>query len=329
MQFKILLILSFIASSVALSTRSSYAVENSSQAPYLGQFDVGYKYYSLEVDQITDAYTETSGVQLVTIDWSMPGRWGRFLPKASYEFSPGASAAQDELVERSNSADSGWQKFAADLSYQLSDQLTLALRYEKELYLYSVEASRDYYFVSNSGTELLVSGDNLNTFNEFNDFSVVGFDEIKISNSMSLAWELGYFSIDYRKPFTSDIFTGLETIYDAQFSASGMQIGAGVLMNDAQQIYLRLRGVATDAEVELPGGFQLSGVSGTGGYTGGNASTLNYEEIIINYEYDFSHYFNQALIFKAEYSVRTFDGYVANVNDDKFFNLSLRYRFSI
>ncbi len=298
-------------------------------SPTLGIFGIGVKKYSLEVDQITDAYAETTGVQAVVLSWSLPDMWGRFVPAVTYEFSPGASTAQEELVERAQAADNGWERLLADIGYKFSNGISVSLAMEKQLYRYSVQTTRDYFYVSGSGTELLVPGDTLNTFNEFNDLSLTSRGDIEFSRDFKFIWEVGYFDLDYRKPFTTDIFTGISTIYDTQFSASGLQLGGGISYGNAN-LFLKIRGAGTSAEALLPNGFRVSGVSGSSGFTANVGTELDYQQFILTFQYNLDKWLNSVnLGIEVNYDQRTFSGYVDNINDDKLLNIQLHAGFSI
>ncbi len=177
-----------------------------------------YEYQTWEPDDIYGADLLTSGINLIGLQIGYGSGKHGFSPLFRYEFAPsGDKANQDKLVELSSSGASGWERIFADFKWTFDSGSSLSFIYDKQAYMTSVQASRDYWYFENGSATLLVPGDIVRNTTVMQDTQLLygaSFGGFPI--------QVGVFSLSYEKPFSTDIQNGQIGIYQTQLDATGV-----------------------------------------------------------------------------------------------------------
>ena len=289
--------------------------------PTLGTFNIGYKLQALEADIIQDAYVETTGMNIVSIQFtpSLSPVLGAFI---SYEFTPGNEAEQDELIAlQSKSTDNGWKRILANFEFKITDRWGMGFSYDDQSFLNSVQSNKDYWFVSETSAQLLIPGDSISIATVFNNTEAY----ITLSGSQ-FDTHFGWFSIDYQKPFATDALTTVTTIFDSKLKASGpfFRINSAK-SSDGLAVSAAIK-YAIDPEITVNG----QNIGQISGNFISSVNTLSYVEYSIDISYT-QKIFNIPTRAKLEYTTRIFEDIVdeALITDDTIIGFSVSFLFSI
>ncbi|WP_114416561.1 hypothetical protein [Marinospirillum perlucidum] len=305
---------------------------------YLGRFELGYKYQSMQAETIRDAYVETIGLNLMTLEWFpeeatwMQGfSWlSSIRPRFLYEFTPGNSAEQDQIVALSNQDVQAWERWAADMQVDLwqlftgePSSLYISYTHEVQSFLVNVQASRDYWYVEDDNARLLVPGDQINVGTRFVE-KTLGLYAVDSTGLMGL----GYFESDYNKPISTDAVTPLETIYEAEFIAKGMFISYRI-GQPADFWHLQFRmDLGVEAEANILNGVSLSQDDLISGYNPTIAYEAYHAGLGINLR---DTGLRWPLNFRVTYVKRRFEQLLSEqkLNDDEIVNFSANWEFTL
>ncbi|WP_221793597.1 hypothetical protein [Oceanobacter mangrovi] len=304
---------------------------------YAGGFLIGYKYQEMEADTIRNAYVRTIGLNIFEFEWE-PGKasWldpvrrvADLLPALRYEMTPGNTANQDQIAEVSNTAEekAGWTRFLANIDVDPVSLLggddsmhRIIGSYEIQTFLVSVQATQDYYYIQNNDAQLLVAGDGINVNTIFKE-ATLGY---RVTDPGSYAMDLGWFNVNYEKPISSDVSMPLESIYRAEFEASGLFFGASLSLGS--WTFGGRYDLGYDAKATVDGGVSLSRTE----Y--GFDESIEYSAYRIDVQYDLKKSsLRWPLAINLNYLERSFstlaDG--DNINDDRILGISLQSRFEL
>ncbi|MBD2857744.1 hypothetical protein IB286_01910 [Spongiibacter sp. KMU-158] len=303
---------------------------------YLGGFAVGYKYQEMEASTIRNAYVKTVGLNIISLEWfPEQASWMQNIswmaavrPKLAYEFTPGDSADQDEIAKASDSEKEGWTRFVADLDVDVvrlfkgTDEPSggyMTFDYEVQSFLVTVQATQDYYYRDDNSAKLLTAGDKLDVNTTFTDWAI-GYEMGDEKGHVGM----GYFSVDYEKPISSDVNTPIETIYKANFEADGLFFLVG---GEIGGVSMDLRYDFTfDATAEVDNGTSLTRSSF------GYDESIEYNAYTLNASYDLMNTrFKLPVVVGMNYIQREFSNFTGGgtINDDKIFGLSVIGSFSL
>ncbi len=286
-----------------------------------GEFDIGYRFQSLEADVIQDAYVETTGLNILSL---------RFTPNISpllgfflaYEFTPGNSAEQDQLVAlQSSSASNGWKRLLANFVVGVTDQVGIGFRYDDQSFLNSVQSKRDLWFVTPSTAQLLIPGDDVTVATVFTDIELY----VAMMNGTS-SFDIGWFSTEYSKPLATDALTTVTTLFESELAASGLFVRATDFPVSKDWRLTATAKYAFEPEVKIDG-------QNLGLISGGSISTVNtltYLEYGFSLTYKSSVY-SMPLNVRVDYTARQFDDIVDSlqITDDTIFGLSASILWSL
>jgi hypothetical protein len=319
------------ASFAETDTRESFDDDNYN---YLGGFSLGYKYQEMEADTIRNAYVKTIGLNILQFEWfPEQATWMQetswltaIRPKLTYELTPDNSAEQDEIAQASKSDQEGWSRFVADISidpFKLfggdnSDQ-RIELNYDVQTFLVTVQATQDYYYIEDNNARLLTAGDKLDVNTTFTE-ATAGW----ISTENITRFGLGYFSVDYEKPISTDVASPIETIYRGTFEASGVYLKGGITIGGFD-IALRYD-YSFDATADFNNGTSLS--TDSSGYE----DSVEYTAYTLDAVYDLNKSrFKLPVELRLNYVQREFSNFTegSKLNDDRIFSLSVIGSFTL
>jgi len=305
---------------------------------YLGRFHVGYKYQTMQAETIRDAYVETIGLNLMTLEWfPEESTWmqqfswlSSIRPRFLYEVTPGNSTEQDQIVALSNQDVQAWERWAADMQVDLwqlftgePSSLYLSYTHDVQSFLVNVQASRDYWFVEDDNARLLVPGDQINVGTRFVEKTL----GLYVNDSTGL-FGMGIFESTYNKPISTDAVTPLETIYEAEFIAKGMFIKYILgSPSDFWQLQLRMD-LGLEAEANILSNVSLSQDNFSSGYN----PTIEYEAYHAGLGISLK---NTSLRwpfnFNVTYVKRHFEQLLSEqtLNDDEIINFSANWEFTL
>ncbi|TVR00047.1 MAG: hypothetical protein EA398_11710 [Deltaproteobacteria bacterium] len=202
---------------------------------FTGRLGAEYVRQAWQPTDITDAHYTTTGLNLIrlragatlenllpigVIDIELRGDW-----------SPTGSTDQRDLVALRREAEGQGGAYEAMLG-----DLRVALPFstegwgpgifstlERQVFLAEAQALKDYWYYSDGGVELLVPGDTIRTGTVMRRWSGGVSQRFGPEASPILDWDLGFYLLDYRKPYTHDLFTRVSrtAIFDARFTSVG------------------------------------------------------------------------------------------------------------
>ncbi|MBM7421844.1 hypothetical protein [Spongiibacter marinus] len=334
---------SAIALAAALLSSGALAQEQDQRASfgddasynYFGGVSVGYKYQELEADTIRDAYVKTVGLNILQFEWfPEQATWMQNIswmaairPRLSYELTPGDSADQDEIAQASDSEKEGWTRFVADLSIdpiQLfggeKSNHRIDINYDVQTFLITVQATRDYFYIEDNDAKLLTAGDKIDVNTTFTE-AVIGY----AVEEEDLRLMVGFFSVDYEKPVSSDVSTPIESIYKGNFESRGIYMGGSIRLFGNLDLSLRYD-YSYDAEATVDGGTSLTRDEF------GIEDSIEYDAYTLNAVYDLRKTtMKLPMEVRFSYIQRQFDALVegSTVNDDRIFGVSLIGSFTL
>lgn len=237
------------------------AEEKKSPYFYLGEITIGYKYQFLQPDDISKAYVETVGLNLLSIELNpQKASWGNkwlklFLPKLTYEFTPGNSAEQDELIALNQDSNNASTRFAADLNADIGeffnrpDRHFLVGYYDRQAFLYNVQSLDFYWFFSDNRARLLLPGDEISVATVFEQ-SRLGYRQQRGR------WqaEIGAFQLRYQKPLLSPLLTSTDALFESQLNSQGIYLGAGYQYRENSGVFLNYN-QGFQSDIDLVEGF--------------------------------------------------------------------------
>jgi len=287
----------------------------------IGDFDIGYKFQALEADVIQDAYVETTGMNILSFTFTpnISPALGAFLV---YEFTPGNTAQQDELVALQNqSENNGWQRLLANIRFDVAENIGIGFRYDDQSFLNSVQSKRDLWFVTPTTAQLLIPGDNVTVATVFTDIELY---VALLQGEASI--DLGWFSTEYSKPLATDALTTVTTLFESDLSASGLFLRASDFRFQQDWLATATLKYAFDPEVKVDG--QNLGLISGGSISSVNTLTCLEYGFAVTYNSEVS---NVPMKVSIDYTARQFDDIIEDlqISDDSIFGFSVSFLLSI
>lgn len=178
------------------------------------KIDVDYRFQAWAPDDIYGADLLTTGLNLIGLQLGYATDGGSFTPMVRYEFAPGGdSATQSKLLELSSDEASGWERLIADMKWNLASGNSISFVYDKQSYLTSVQTTRDYWYFDGSSVTLLVPGEIVRSSTVMQDIQILYGTPL---------YKIGFFSLTYEKPLSTDIQNGQIGIYRTKLDAMGI-----------------------------------------------------------------------------------------------------------
>lgn len=271
--------------------------------------NVDYKFQTWEPDDITGADVITTGMNLVGLELGYKSDKDKFVSAFRYEFSPvGDSVSQDRLVEQLEESETAWERIFANFSWSLTDTTDISVAYDKQVFLTSVQADRDYWYFDGSGVTLLIPGDIVSNTTIMNEIhALYNVRDLKVLDLKFTVLQAGFYNLSYEKPYSTNLSTGQTGIYRTELNSFGLMAKA--------QYDEKNWGIGLSYKLGLSSDLTIGASDSVAQLLGDYNSSLGFNELGLAVRYKpFQEKFNAYLEF--EYKTRSVSGDVELATDN-------------